>query len=50
MPKSKSIRVDDEVHAVLVRIKGRMEQETGRSVSVNEALWELLKEVVPCTQ
>ena len=45
--KRRSIRVDSEVHSILVKIKGRMEQETGRTISVNEALWELLTEIEP---
>lgn len=44
------IRIDDEVHSILVRIKGRMEQEQGKVVSLGEALKELLTEIVPAPE
>lgn len=36
------IRVDDDVYEALVKIKGEIEQETGRTATMNDAVWKAL--------
>jgi len=41
--KMKTIRVEDDVHRELVKLKGEMTSKTGEIVSLNDVLRELIK-------
>jgi hypothetical protein len=44
MPRYTTIRVDEEVYAILVERKQRLERERGHPVPMSEAVKDLLRE------